>query len=290
MSSAVNEILRQWRKPPRFNSIRAAGPRAQAQLDFINYDRFTFNGWRYILCYVDVYSRFAVAIPFKSREHTGVADLLRELFDVYGAPGRLDLDNEFHSAKLDALFAEYSVETHFSHPQELYKNAIVERFNGTLARRLAKWRMAAPSSVRRNWVAALPKIVEEYNASVHSTIGETPIDVFEGRAKPLALRLAPSVPLKHNVGDLVRVLRYRELMKKADRAVWSGEVYRIVRREGRKFILMAINGPLARSENRKRWADYELQLSKHTDYINVEKPEQSSSKAARLKRELARLA
>ena len=63
-----------------FSKIVAYYPNQQVYMDFINYDRFSYNMYKYIFCYVDTYSRFAVAIPMKTRNHETLAPIIGRIF------------------------------------------------------------------------------------------------------------------------------------------------------------------------------------------------------------------
>ena len=67
---------------------------------------------------------------------------------------------------------------HYSQAYEENKNAIVERFNRTLAQLLQNWRTATK---QYDWYRVLPDIVNNYNNSFHSTIKSTPQKVFDGK-------------------------------------------------------------------------------------------------------------
>ena len=56
----------------------------------------------------------------------------------------------------------------------------MERWNGTIARLLQKYRIATGNY---DWPSYLDDIVYNYNHTYHSTIKEIPADVFDGLVK-----------------------------------------------------------------------------------------------------------
>ena len=89
---------------------------------------------------------------------------------------------------------------HYSQPNEINKNAIVERFNRTLAELLQKWRIATG---KYDWYKVLPDIVDNYNNTFHGTIKATPSSVFNKNEIP-QIHIKKIIH-KFNVGDQVRI-------------------------------------------------------------------------------------
>ena len=79
-SAAVQVTMTHKINKKLFSKIVAYYPNQQIYMDFMNYDRFSYKKYRYIFCYVDTYSRFAVAIPMKTRNHQTLAPVLERIF------------------------------------------------------------------------------------------------------------------------------------------------------------------------------------------------------------------
>jgi hypothetical protein len=189
------------RKPKQWSSIIAKVPRHSYQIDIMDYSRRMYQGYRYILTCIDVYSRFALAEPLKSRVMSEVVPALRKIFSIMGAPTYINADQEFNTKVCLEFFKESGVKhVFFSQPYETNKNAIVKRFHRTLVGLLMKLRYITKSVDWPNDL--LLKAIEIYNTKVHSTIQAIPMEVFLGENINKQEIIYPS-PVKLEVGDVV---------------------------------------------------------------------------------------
>ena len=133
-----NQLTKQFKKPKFFNTINASKPRKNYQLDLMIYDRFEFNRFRYILCVIDVYSRFVQAAALTNRRIETIIAAIEKIFKVMGFPSNINCDNEFDTEVFNNLMEKHGVAVHFSQPDQINKNTIVEKFNRTLAMLLQK--------------------------------------------------------------------------------------------------------------------------------------------------------
>ena len=248
-----------------FSKIVAYYPNQQIYMDFMNYDRFSYKKYRYIFCYVDTYSRFAVAIPMKTRNHQTLAPVLERIFEMYGVPKKIYCDNEFKGGILKRLYETNEIKMRFSHPDELHKNSIVERFNGTLAKKIQLYRTATKDN---NWPHYLQDIMSNYNETVHSSTKLRPVDVFNWRRFPLPPpfpKVVPSSktnPFLLKIGDTVRLLNKYNMFKKGDELQWSRDLYQIYKiAPGGKYKVLNLKTD---EKSRKKYAIYELKKFEST--------------------------
>ena len=125
--------------------------RYQYQADLVNYsalkrDNLSFT---FLLTIIDIFSRFALAIPIKSKKGPHVAAALEKAFKVMKPPRKLqtDMGKEFYNSHVKRVPNRYRV-NHFSTDQPLLNQAqIVERFNRTL-REMLKQSMAYKKKFR----------------------------------------------------------------------------------------------------------------------------------------------
>lgn len=228
----VRQFLREQRthqlnkqtKKPQFRSITAKFPGDCYQMDVLVYTRHRANHYEYILCCIDVYSRFAAARAMTNLRAPTLLENIESIFKEMGIPHNINFDQEFSSPKLLLdYFAQNGVTLYASEKDEMHKNAIVERFNRTLAALLQRWRTGQAD---HRWYKVLPAIMENYNSTYHRTIRARPLDVFQRRdwnhqrivTKPPTLA----------VGDTVRVRQVKSIFSKADRLRYSEDVYRII--------------------------------------------------------------
>lgn len=219
---ATYQINKQPRRPRKYRTITAFYPRFSYQMDVMVYNRFAIDGYRYILCVIDVYSRYASARALTNLRQETLLAAIQDVFMEMGKPQNLNCDQEFVIPLLiKNWFANAGITVYASEPDELHKNAIVERFNGTLAGLLQRWRTGQAS---KKWYRVLPQILQNYNSTLHRTLHARPIDVWERRAIPLQSPIIRSQP-SLEVGDQVRIRLVKSTFDKGDSVKYSHEVY-----------------------------------------------------------------
>jgi len=227
----ADQVTRQMKKPMVYNTVNSPGYGKNYQIDLIDYSRYEMHHYRYILVVIDVYSRYADARALVSRSNPRILEKLKEIFKDMGVPESINADNEFDAHTLTNYFNSEKIKLYFSQPGEVNKNAIVERFNRTLAGMLQKWR---EGSREYNWYKVLGDIIDNYNNTYHRTIKDTPNNVRKG-----AESMAPIIYVDHSfkVGDKVRKTNKRTVFDKGDKILFSKIVSTITRIDGNKIYL-----------------------------------------------------
>ena len=117
-------------KYPR-RKVLSRGLRYQYQADLVDYSALKRDNcsFTFLLTIIDIFSRFALAIPIKSKKGSHVATALEKAFKVMKPPRKLqtDMGKEFYNSHVKRVLNRYRVH-HFSTDQPL-KAQIVERFN-----------------------------------------------------------------------------------------------------------------------------------------------------------------
>ena len=141
--------------------------RYQYQADLVNYSALKRDNhsFTFLLTIIDIFSRFALAIPIKSKKGPHVAAALEKAFKVMKPPRKLqtDMGKEFYNSHIKRVLNRYRVH-HFSTDQPL-KAQIVERFNRTL-RETLKQSMAYRKSL--DYISVLSDFLYGYNARPHT--------------------------------------------------------------------------------------------------------------------------
>ena len=143
------------------------GLRYQYQADLVDYSALKRdnNSYTFLLTIIDIFSRFALAIPIKSKKGSHVAAALERAFKVMKPPRKLqtDMGKEFYNFHINRVLNRYRVH-HFSTDQPL-KAQIVEHLNRTL-RETLKQLMAYRKSL--NYTSVLSDFLYGYNARPHT--------------------------------------------------------------------------------------------------------------------------
>jgi hypothetical protein len=184
------------RKITAFAGIRSGGVNDLAQMDLLMMGgvwaqlpagkRRRTDRIRYLLTYIDVYSRFAMAIPLATKDSEAVRNALVQIHSALGKPKRIECDEgpEFHGE-----VATYLEREHISLRRGVVgihrHQAFIESWHRTLEQRLIKY-MRTVGAWR--WLEALDRIVGAYNTSMHSGIRAVPADVFSGKTTPVGPR------------------------------------------------------------------------------------------------------
>lgn len=270
----VYQVYKEGKKPKEFNSILANKKRDCFQIDIIIYDRYKVNGYQYILCVVDVHTRYASCRAMTNRENVNILYKLKDIFKELGIPKNINCDNEFNTKMLNDYFSKEKITVHYSEPNEINKNAIVERFNRTLAGMIQKWRIATG---KRDWVKVLDDLVYNYNNTVHRTIKATPYDVWNGIDKNT--QRINFVNNDFKKGDKVRVKKIKQILGKGDYVKYSREVYYIDTVKGNKVYLVG---------GERSYKPYELVKVENIVYKEDEPPNEVklAKKKSRLLKEI----
>lgn len=212
--------------------VNHADQQWQADLMDMNGQIDANQGFRYILCVIDCFTKYAWARPLKNKNAADVAKGLQSILEQGRAPKMLQTDNgtEFYNKTVNALLQKYDIR-HFSTDSPV-KAAIVERFNRTLRLRLTKlWDVQATF----NWTDQLQTLINSYNHTKHSSIGMTPAEaslpqnkdkVFDNLYPPTII--VPNPP-DLEVGQHVRISMARGPFTKEQVNKWSDEIFVIDR-------------------------------------------------------------
>ena len=131
------------------------------------------NGFSWIMTAIDMFSKFAWAIPIKNKTAPIVTEAMKQFLQDNTSPHILQSDNgsEFTSNSFKSLMKDNNIKQIFSLPYKPTSQGVIERFNGTLKRMIFKHMTLYKTKI---WVDSLPQFVQNYNNSIHSTIKQTP--------------------------------------------------------------------------------------------------------------------
>ena len=191
------------------------------------------KGYKYILNCIDIFSRFARALPLKSKNGQEVAKALAKWFkhDVHPRNVQTDLGKEFYNQHVSALFKKYKINHYTVNSQ--FKAAIVERFNRTLREKLNRWFTYNGNKV---WYRVLPTLIDTYNRSKHSGIfNHQPIDITSKNEHAIWQMKQQQQQRKHTTKSPIPLLNYVRISRIVNSPFnknfdqnWSEEVFRVI--------------------------------------------------------------
>ena len=227
----INQLTK-IQKKKIFNSVIAYYPSDCYQIDIIVYSKYEIHKYKYILVIIDVYSRYVQVKPMTSRENPVIIKNIISIFEKIGYPYRLQSDNEFATKEFIDLMDKCNVKLSFSNPYEINKNAIVERVNRTLRDLLKKYRLLYHDF---NWPKYVDTLVDIYNNTYHATVGDTPNNIFMNNHYNQQTIIQN--PVEYKIGDMVRIVKVKEIFGKADEIIHSKEVYKVMKVNKNKIFL-----------------------------------------------------
>ena len=183
---------------------------------------------RFLLTIIDTFSKYAWAIPIKSKTGIEVSAAMQSVFNEGRIPKNLQTDDgkEFFNKHFQNLMNKHKI-NHYSTYSSL-KASIVERFNRTL--KALMWKEFSVNGSYR-WFDMIENLVHKYNNTKHRTIKMCPHDVKTSNEKYLLATVYNHIKLvnksKYHVGDHVRISKYKHVFEKGYTPNWIAEIFKI---------------------------------------------------------------
>ena len=143
------------------------------------------DGYRYLLTIIDLFSRFAWAVPLRDKTGGEVTRAFRQVFAQGRQPQRLQTDDgrEFDNREFQQFLNLHNIR--FFTVKSQFKAALCERFNRTL--KVKMWRHFTHTG-RYRWIDVLEQLMASYNTAVHRSLGISPVQVTNNNEHELWLR------------------------------------------------------------------------------------------------------
>ena len=191
------------------------------------------NGYRYLLTIIDLFSRYAWAVPLKDKTGATIIAAFRQVFAQGRQPQRLQTDDgrEFENREFQHFLNLENIR--FFTVKSQFKAAVVERFNRTLKAKM--WRYFTRTG-RYRWVHELENFMTAYNMATHRSIGVSPMQVTVDNEHELWLRQERRGPQKvtqrepttvFRVGDQVRISITKGPFAKGYLPNWTEQIYTV---------------------------------------------------------------
>ena len=214
----------------------------QIQLDIAD---FTQNaglndGFRYALVGVDVFSRYAWAVPIKTKQPFDVLNAFKEIIRVIGKPKSIFSDME--GSILSNEFKNFLKDNDIEQKTTLNHAGYAESFIKTLKMMISD-RLEGEGLNLDRWIDVIKPVLSKYNLSKHSAIKMSP---YEAKRKnnyfDVLFNNYNNVKNDRNyepleVGDEVRIMIKKTTKTKATDPKWTREIYKIVDKDNGEYIL-----------------------------------------------------
>lgn len=230
-------------------------------LEMIPYSRVN-KGFKYILTVIDIFSKYAFAIPLLNKSGSELAKALKKLLaDRRPRKIQSDQGKEFYNKFVSQMLQEKSIQ----HYSVFTKNkcALVERFNRTLRSKLNRY---FTYSGKKVWYDKLQDIVNTYNNTPHSSLFKnTPVSINRFNEMDIWLKMygsavSGSKKILLQIGKYCRISREKGQLKKNFSQTWSDEVFVIVGIDTKQAPAMYILQDLHGETIRGKFYKEELQI------------------------------
>ena len=239
-----NQLLKQVKKETtkKLGSIHAFSENQTWQVDifFMTKYKKQNNGFSYILCAVDVFTRKAYAVGMKSKNADDCISAFKSIVSTAGVPFVITTDTD--STLTGNLFQEYLSNNNIAHNVVILNDhqslGIIDRFARTLKSILNAYFIRNDDT---NWIRILDKVIKQYNNTPHKSLNDIkPNDVDKNNDIILGINLWKSKQNKTisdlDVGDNVR-LKISGVFKKGTEPSWSDEIYVVKSTKGKSIEL-----------------------------------------------------
>ena len=232
------------------------------------------DSYRYMLTCIDVFSKYAWAVPTRTKSGIEVAAAFRDniLSERKCAMVQSDKGTEFLNSMFQSMLRDNNIHFYTSENDDI-KASVVERFNRTLKERI--YRYFTHKNTRR-YIDVLGDLVHAYNHTHHRSIGMSPSDVNAGNEDQVRHRLYPPKPKSHkwkyNVGDTIRISMSKRVFRKGYVGSWSEELFTISARHPTTPVTYTVNDSSGETI-KGRFYEPEIQkvIQSANDYYVVEK-------------------
>ena len=133
------------------------------------------KGFEYLLCAIDLFSKYAWVIPIKDKKGTSIVNAFKKIIsEGQRKPNKtwVDQGSEFYNNTFKDFLKMNNIEMYSTYNEG--KSVVAERFIRTLKNKIFKHMTTISKNV---YIDVLNDIVNKYNKTVHKTIKVKPNDV-----------------------------------------------------------------------------------------------------------------
>ena len=208
---------------------------------------------KYLLCAIDLYSKYTFVIPLKDKKGISIANAFDKIIKQSNRKPNtiwVDQGGEFYNI-FKKWLSDNDIIMYSTYSEG--KSVVAERFIRTLKNKLYKYMAATGKNV---YYDILDDVVNKYNTTKHSTIKMKPIDVGDNNKRVYVdehnekdtTKSSSSERSRSKVGDRVRISKFKNIFAKGYTPNWSKEI----------FIVDKINDTVPYTHNLKELNDEEI--------------------------------
>ena len=202
-----------------------------------------FNkGFRFLLCVIDIFSKYAWVVPLKDKKSVSIVNAFQKILkESDRKPNKIWVDkgSELYNNLFKKWLKDNDIEMYSIDNEG--KSVIAERSIRTLKTKIYKYMTSVSKNV---YIDKLDDIVGEYNNTYHRKIKMKPVDVKDNTYIDLNKEVHDKDP-KFKVGDHARISKYKNIFAKRYTPNWSEEIFVICRIKNTvlwTYVIIDLNG------------------------------------------------
>ena len=180
------------------------------------------KGIRYLLCVIDLFSKYAWVVPLKDKKGVSIVNAFQKiLHSSKRKPNKIWVDQgkEFYKNHFKKWLKDNDISMYSTYNEG--KSVVAERFIRTLKNNIYKHMTAISKNV---YFDVLHDIVDKYNNTYHKTIKMKPINVKDDSFAEYNEESNEKNP-KFKVGDHVRISKFKNVFAEGYTPNWSEEIF-----------------------------------------------------------------
>ena len=179
------------------------------------------KGIKYLLCAIDLYSKYAFVIPLKDKKGISIVNAFNKIIKQSERKSNkiwVDQGGEFYNSVSIKWLSDNDIIMYSTYNEG--KSVVAEKFIRTLKNKLYKHMKDTGKNV---YYDVLDDVVNKYNNTKHSTIKMKPIDVKDNKRVYIGEHNEKDSRFK--VGDRVRISKFKNIFAKGCTPNWSKEIF-----------------------------------------------------------------
>ena len=181
-----------------------------------------FNkGFRFLLCVIDVYSKYAWVIRLKDNKCVSIVNSFQKILKESARKAHkiwVDKGSEFYNSHFKKWLKDNRIEMYSIHNEG--KSVVAERFIRTIKNKIYKHMISISKNV---YIDKVDDTVHKYNNTKHRTIKMKLTDVKDNTYIDFDKEVNDNDP-KFKVDDHVGISKYKNIFAKGYTPNWSEEI------------------------------------------------------------------
>ena len=220
----INQLLKKKFKKIRVYSLFKDNIWGVGLADMQLINKFN-KGTRFLLCVIDIFSivsKYSWVVTLKDKKGVTIVNAFQK---VLGRSNRkpnkiwVDKGSDFYNSSFIKWLKDNDIEMYSTYNQG--KSVVAERFIRTLKNKNYKYMTSISENL---YIDKLYDIVNEYNNAYHEAIKMKPVDVKSGNYVEYNVNFNDKYP-KFQVGDHVRISKYKNIFGEGYTPNWSEEIF-----------------------------------------------------------------